>query len=80
MKARRIISEKLLESVDKLIVMDRIHDQKSVGRLMIRDIIREIYGKKTIVHASNAALEAIFLKARTYVKTHGVSIVPLCAA
>ncbi|KAL7143647.1 hypothetical protein ABFS83_08G206300 [Erythranthe nasuta] len=53
----------LLPCLDKVLAVECSHDQKAVARLLLREIVREAYGERYVVHASNAALDVLFLMA-----------------
>ncbi|KAL7142705.1 hypothetical protein ABFS83_08G141500 [Erythranthe nasuta] len=55
----------LLDSLDKVVVVERFSNRQAVARLLIREIVRDVYGERIVVHASNAAIDALFLKAPT---------------
>ncbi|KAL8046457.1 hypothetical protein ABFS82_08G179600 [Erythranthe guttata] len=63
-EVRRIFDAELLNSV-KILVVRRFQNNKAVARLLLREIVRDIYGERFVVHASNAAIDALFLKAPT---------------
>ncbi|KAL9160258.1 hypothetical protein ABFS82_08G187400 [Erythranthe guttata] len=63
-EATKIIGADLLLSLDKILVVGMFHNKMAVARLLLREIIRENYGESLVVHASNAALDLLFLRAR----------------
>ncbi|KAL7142682.1 hypothetical protein ABFS83_08G140000 [Erythranthe nasuta] len=64
-EARRILSADLLGSFDKILVVERFRNWQAVARLLIREIVRDVYGERIVVHASNEAIDALSLKAPT---------------
>ncbi|KAL8046598.1 hypothetical protein ABFX02_08G187200 [Erythranthe guttata] len=63
-EATKIIGADLLLSLDKILVVGMFHNKIAVARLLLREIIRENYGESLVVHASNAALDLLFLRTR----------------
>ncbi|KAL7103658.1 hypothetical protein ACP275_08G193000 [Erythranthe tilingii] len=57
----KIIGGDLLFCLDKILAVECSHDRKAVARLLLREIVREAYGERSVVHASNAALDVLFL-------------------
>ncbi|KAI3466181.1 hypothetical protein Pfo_022844 [Paulownia fortunei] len=64
-EAREFFSADLLDSLDKVFVVDKFRDRKAVARVMLRDIVREVTGGRFVVHASDAALDVLLRKRPT---------------
>ncbi|KAG8365008.1 hypothetical protein BUALT_Bualt18G0058300 [Buddleja alternifolia] len=72
--ARKFFSADLLESVDRLFVVEKFRNWKAVARLLLRKIVSNFFGSKFVVHASDAALAALLLKASTESVGHGKAL------
>ncbi|KAL9174298.1 hypothetical protein ABFS82_02G043100 [Erythranthe guttata] len=45
----------------KILVVERFDDEKAVARVLLRELVTEAYGNGCIVHASDAALDALLI-------------------
>ncbi|KAL3644021.1 hypothetical protein CASFOL_011953 [Castilleja foliolosa] len=67
-QARKVLSGDVLDSVDKVLFVDqRFVNDKNVCRVLLREIVREIYGQRLVVHVSDRALDFLVNKIRTQV-------------
>ncbi|KAL3639991.1 hypothetical protein CASFOL_014959 [Castilleja foliolosa] len=55
-QVRKFFSAALLDSVDKVLFVERFHCYKDVFRVLLREIVRELYGQRLVVHVSDGAL------------------------
>ncbi|KAI3466177.1 hypothetical protein Pfo_022840 [Paulownia fortunei] len=73
-EARKFFSADLLDSLDKVFVVEKFRNQKAVARLLLREIVRKVAGGRLIVHASDAALDVLLGKASTESVGAGMAI------
>ncbi|KAL7142664.1 hypothetical protein ABFS83_08G139200 [Erythranthe nasuta] len=64
-EAKETLSSDLIGSLDKVLVVKRFRNQRAVGRLILRETVKEVYGERLVVHASNEAINSLFSKALT---------------
>ncbi|KAI3466178.1 hypothetical protein Pfo_022841 [Paulownia fortunei] len=62
-EATKFFGADLLDSLDKVFVVEKFRNRKAVARLMLREIVREVTGQRFVVHASDAALDVLLGKA-----------------
>ncbi|KAL3655163.1 hypothetical protein CASFOL_000949 [Castilleja foliolosa] len=55
-QARKFFSDALLDSVDKVLVVEMFLYTRDVFRVLLREIVREHYGQRLVVHVSDCAL------------------------
>ncbi|GFP80460.1 chaperone protein clpb1, partial [Phtheirospermum japonicum] len=70
-EARCFFTDELLNSVDKVLVVERFRNYKAVFRLLLREIVRELTGQRFVVHASDAALNSLFGKSLNHYLEEG---------
>ncbi|GER56569.1 chaperone ClpB [Striga asiatica] len=62
--AKKLLGTDLLDSVDKVFILKRFTNYRSVLRVLLRKIVSQLFGdKRLIVHASNEVLNFLFLEA-----------------
>ncbi|KAL7102867.1 hypothetical protein ACP275_08G145400 [Erythranthe tilingii] len=67
-EAKETLSSDLIGSLDKVLVVKRFRNQRAVGRLILRETVREVYGERLGVHASNEAINSLFCKSTLYLE------------
>ncbi|KAL7103522.1 hypothetical protein ACP275_08G184600 [Erythranthe tilingii] len=56
---RKVLGTDLLGYVDKTLIVERFNHLKTVMRLSLREVVRELTGERIVVQASDSALDAL---------------------